>query len=176
MPVAPVMAPKAADDMTGSVGLGVGIGAGTSLIIPDTANLMLKYWMSDAMALVPRLSLGLSKSKDVDASWSFAPSVLASFTLLKGASTRLSAGVGLGFSLSKNPTASTLTNPDAQKTLVDIYVPVQLGVEHFFTRWFAMGIAIDESFIDFRKQGDPWTVSIGLDTLSYMGSLFIYTD
>jgi len=167
MPAAPMMAPMAADDMTGSVGLGVGVAAGTSLIVPDTANLMLKYWMSDAMALVPRLSLGMSKTKDVDASWGFAPEILADFTLLKGASTRLDAGIGIGFSVSKVPPADAA---------IDIYIPVQLGVEHFFTRWFSMGIAINERFLDFQKQGDPWTVGIGLDTLSYMGSLFIYTD
>lgn len=176
MPAAPVLAPRASDDMTGSVGLGVGVGAGTSLVIPDTANLMLKYWMSDALALVPRLSMGLSKTKDVDASWAFSPSILASFVLLKGASTRLSAGVGIGLSLSKDPNADVTANPDAAKTLVDIFIPVQLSVEHFFTRWFAMGIAIDERFLDFSKQGTPWTFGVGLDTLSYMGSLFFYTD
>jgi hypothetical protein len=178
MPAAPVLAPRASDDMTGSVGLGVGVSGApaTSLVSVDTANLMLKYWMSDALALVPRLAIGLSKTKGFDASWAFSPSILASFGLLKGASTRLSAGVGIGLSLSKNPNAVVTTNPDAAKTLVDIFIPVQLSVEHFFTRWFAMGIAIDERFLDFHKQGTPWTFGVGLDTLSYMGSLFFYTD
>ena len=186
MPVAPVMAPKAADDMTGSVGLGVGIVAGSTgtnvnattgastssgnlLIAPDTANLMLKYWMSDAMALIPRLALGLAKAKGQDASWSFAPSVLADFILLKGASTRLDVGVGIGFGFAKDKRVS----PD---TAINFFIPVQLGVEHFFTRWFSMGIAINERFLDYNKLGDSWTLGVGLDTLSYMGSLFIYTD
>ena len=112
----------------------------------------------------------MSKTKDVDASWGLAPEILADFTLLKGASTRLDAGIGLGFSVSKDPNA---TPSDA---VLQIYIPVQLGVEHFFTRWFSMGIAINERFLDFYKQGTPWTIGVGLNTLSYMGSLFIYTD
>ena len=185
MPVAPVMAPKASDDMTGSVGLGVGIVAGSTgtstaadgtttstgnlLIAPDTANLMLKYWMSDAMAIIPRLSLGLSKSKGTDASWGLAPSVLADFILLKGTSTRLDVGVGIGFGFAKDKAVSS-------DTAINFFIPVQLGVEHFFTRWFSMGIAINERFLDYNKLGDKWTLGVGLDTLSYMGSLFFYTD
>jgi hypothetical protein len=171
MPAAPIVAPPAADDMTGSVGLGVGVvSTGTSLVNLDTANLMLKYWMSDSLTLVPRLSLGMSKAKGADASWGVAPEILASFVLLKGASTRLAAGIGLGFSIAKNPAVST-------DTAIDLYIPIQLSVEHFFTRWFSMGIAIDERFLDFNKpDSNSWTLGIGIDTLSYMGSLTFYTD
>jgi len=191
IPAAPVaVAPKAADDMTGSVGFGVGISAGTIgtnsagdstgslLIAPDTGNLMMKYWLSDALALVPRLGIGISKRKDVDAAWSIAPQILADFTLLKGASTRLSAGVGLGLGFYKDPNAITpqVAGGDPTKTFVDIYVPVQIGVEHFFTLWFAMGIAADFALIDFEKQGTPWTLDVSISNTHYLGSLFFYTD
>ena len=65
MPAAPVVAPKASDDMTGSVGFGVGVGSGTgttSLVTTDN-TVAIKYWMSDAMALVPRLTFTMAKSK-----------------------------------------------------------------------------------------------------------------
>jgi hypothetical protein len=174
MPVAAVMAPRAADDMTGSVGFGVGVGAGTSLVVPDTANLMMKYWMSDAMSIVPRLSLTMAKSKGVDATWGFSPSVLANFVLLKGASTRFDAGVGLGFDIAKGQAPQDPAIND--NTYLGIYVPVQLGVEHFFTRWFSMGIAANFYFISFGKQGTPWSMNLEVSNVNYLGSLFFYTD
>jgi len=177
---APVaVAPKAADDMTGSVGFGVGVDAGINeWIKPNTANLMMKYWLSDAMAIVPKLKLNISKTKDVNATWEIDPSVLADFTLLKGASTRLSAGVGLGLGFGKDPSAAaSVPAGETSKTHIEIFVPVQIGVEHFFTRWFAMGIAANFKLIDFAKQGDPWTMKFALDNATtYMGSLFFYTD
>jgi hypothetical protein len=177
MPTAPLMPARISDDMTGSVGLGVGVDAGTSLIIPATGNLMLKYWMSDVMALVPRLEFLYSKTKDADARWQLAPQVLASFVLLKGASTRLSAGAGFGFGIGKNLSATPIVaGGDATAAQVQLFVPVELGVEHFFTRWFAMGIAVNEHFIDFKKQGSPWNMTIMANSVSYMGSLFFYTD
>lgn len=170
MPPAPMMAPRAPDDMTGSVGFGVGVGssATTTTLVTTDNTISIKYWMSDAMALVPKLTFGLTKTKGQDAGWSLAPELLASFVLLKGASTRLSAGIGLGFGLAK---AST-----ADDTTIGLYIPVQLGVEHFFTRWFSMGVGVGERFFDFTKTGDTWSMALRADTLAYMGSLFFYTD
>ena len=176
MPAAPVMAPKASDDMTGSVGFGTGVVAGTSLIIPDTGTLMMKYWMSDAMAIIPRLDLSINKSKGTDAAWKFAPQVLADFTLLKGASTRLSAGLGLGLTLAKNQVAPLFTGGDQTATQIEIFVPAQIGVEHFFARWFSMGVAANFKFIDFQKQGTPWNFNLAVNNVDYLGSLFFYTD
>jgi hypothetical protein len=174
MPAAPVMAPKASDDMTGSVGFGVGVVAGANtLIAPNTGNLMMKYWMSDALAIVPKLALSINKSKGFDTTWGFAPSVLADFTLLKGASTRLSAGLGLGLEFAKNQPPAAATSTD---TYINIFVPVQIGVEHFFTRWFAMGIAANFDFLNYKKQGDGWSFGLSANNTSYLGSLFFYTD
>jgi hypothetical protein len=177
MPAAPMMAPKASDDMTGSFGIGVGVVSGTNdLIKPDTGNLMLKYWLSDAMAIVPRLVFTMTKSKasTVGATatpfaWDFNPEVLASFVLLKGASTRLTAGAGIGIDLSKNIVS-------ASDVTIGINLPVELGVEHFFTRWFSMGIAVHENFLSYKKTGDAYNFGLSLSTPAYMGSLFFYTD
>jgi hypothetical protein len=172
MPAAPMMAPKAADDMTGSVGFGVGVVGGTDLVKPD-GSVMMKYWLSDAMAIVPKLDLSINKTKNVDTSWGLAPAVLADFTLLKGASTRFSAGAGLGLAFAKNQPPAAAT-PAA--TFIDIFVPAQLGVEHFFARWFSMGIGAQFHALDFQKQGDGWKFGFDLSNVNYMGSLFIYTD
>jgi hypothetical protein len=179
MPAAPVVAARASDDMSGSVGLGVGIVGGSTgatgtggniLIAPDTGNLMLKWWINDAFALSPRLSLGLTNTDaDDSTAWHFAPEVLASLGLIKGASTRLSLGVGLGFRVAQQAGVDVDTE-------LTFYLPVELSVEHFFTRWFSMGIAIHERFIEYSKKGDSYTLAMKLDTLSYMGSLFFYTD
>lgn len=176
MPAAPVVAPKASDDMTGSVGFGVGVGSGTgttSLVTTDN-TVAIKYWMSDAMALVPRLTFTMAKSKTPPADatatgWQFNPEILASFVLLKGASTRLAAGVGLGINLSKNLISTT-------DTTFGVNVPIELGVEHFFTRWFSMGIAMHDEFISYTKTGDAYRFGLSVNTPSYMGSLFFYTD
>jgi hypothetical protein len=172
MPVAPVMAPKAADDMTGSVGFGVGVvGGGTSLVRTND-TIAMKYWLSDAMALIPQLSLNINKTKDQSTAWQFAPQVLADFTLLKGASTRLSAGLGLGLTLAKNMLPATTTD-----TYIAFRIPVQLGVEHFFTRWFSMGLGTTFNFLNYTKDGTaPWSMDVEVSNIRYMGSLFFYTD
>ena len=183
MPVAPVMAPIAADDMTGSVGVGVGVIAGTDLLTIDGGNLMMKYWMSDAIAILPRLDLFMTHTKDAaNTPWQFAPSVLADFILLKGASTRLDAGLGLGLALAKNMTAIDIGHRspsfagDPTATYLGVFVPVQIGVEHFFTRWFSMGAAANFDFLRFEKQGTPWQFSLEVSNVTFLGSLFIYTD
>jgi hypothetical protein len=177
MPAAPMMAPRAGDDMTGSVGLGVGVltGAATSLVRSDD-TIAIKYWMSDMMALVPRLVFSMTKSKAGTAgaqatptAWQFNPELLASFVLLKGASTRLTAGAGLGIDLSKN----IISTNDAT---FGINLPIELGVEHFFARWFSMGLAVHENFLSYAKTGDAYNFALNLSTPAYMGSLFFYTD
>jgi hypothetical protein len=168
--------PRPADDMTGSVGFGVGVLAGattTSLVTTDN-TIAIKYWMSDAMAIVPRLTFSMAKAKvpPADAGptqWQFNPEVLASFVLLKGASTRLAAGVGLGINLSKNYVSTA-------DTTFGINIPIELGVEHFFARWFSMGIAMHDQFISYTKTGDAYNFGLSVNTLAYMGSLFFYTD
>jgi hypothetical protein len=177
MPVAPVVAPAplAADDMTGSVGFGVGVTSGSSLLtIDDTAAVMMKYWMSDALAIMPMLQLTIGKIKDVDASWSFAPGVLAMFNLLKGASTRFDAGIGLGFSVGKQMDMETGVMPE--DATIGLAIPVALNVEHFFTRWFSMGLGAGFNLINFTKTGDFWAMNLEVSNINYMGSLFIYTD
>lgn len=172
MPAAPMVAPQAADDMTGSVGFGAGVLAGTSLVTTDNTVFM-KYWMSDALALIPRLDFGVNKVKGGDATWNFSPSVLASFTLLKGASTRFNAGLGLGLDLAKGRAPAVVPSDD---TYIGIYIPVALDVEHFFTRWFSMGLGTQFRFLDFGKQGDGWEMDIALNNIGYLGYLTFYTD
>jgi hypothetical protein len=176
MPVAPVVAPKAADDMSGSVGFGVGVTGGKNdLLTIDTASLTMKYWLNDAMALMPRLAFGVSKAKNVDAAWSLAPELMVEFGLIKGASTRFNAAAGLGLSFVKDaPAAGTTVAPD---TAIDIYIPAGLNVEHFFTRWFSMGMGAYFNLVNYHKKGDAEsTFSFELSNVRYMGSLFIYTD
>jgi len=145
---------------------------------------MMKYWISDKLAIVPRLALSLDKVKDQDTVWKIAPAGIAEYTLIKGASTRLEAGAGLGFAVGNKQRQQSdagvsdpiLDSGDTGKTSYDIFIPLHIGVEHFFTRWFAMGIATESNFLKFHKQGDSWEMNIALNNLTYMGSLFFYTD
>jgi hypothetical protein len=143
--------------MAGSLGLGVGVIAGTSLVTPDTGDLLVKYWLRDSMAIMPRLQLTLDKMKDVNATWVIAPQVMALFVPWKTRSTRLNIGAGLGLAFAK-------FSPTQTHTTIDIFLPVHLGVEHFFTRWFSMGIAIETRLLDYAKEGDLWNLHVGLQT------------
>jgi hypothetical protein len=180
LPPPAVAAPRAADDMTGSVGFGVGIVAGSTgssgadstagslLIAPDTGNLMMKYWLSDSLAVMPMLSLQIHKVKGNDAAWSISPGAVALFNLLKGASTRFDAGLGLAFFAGKTPPAADTT--------IGIAIPAVLNVEHFFTRWFSMGVGAQMNILRFGKTGEQWQMDVELSNVRYLGSLFFYTD
>ena len=86
---------------------------------------------------------------------------------------RLEVGAGFGFGVGKPA-------PGAN-TAVRIYVPIQAGVEHFFTRWFSMGIAARTQLIDYQKD-DHFSSAINTTTnssilnTSAVGQLFFYTD
>jgi len=181
MPAAPLVAPKAADDMSGSVGFGVGVVAGTDLLTIKSSDLSMKYWVNDAMALIPKLNFSLGKAKDQDASWNLSPSLLAEFGLIKGASTRFNAAIGLGLGFGKIPPTTTTvggvtTTVGSSDVKIQLFIPAGLNVEHFFTRWFSMGMGAYFNLVDFNKQGDGWSLGMNVNNLNYVGSLFIYTD
>jgi hypothetical protein len=164
------------------VGFGVGVSAGNSLIKPDTANLSMKYWMNDGMALLPKLDFTIGKVKGADATWKIAPSVAIELGLIKGASTRFNAVVGVGISAGKQmgTVHNDVTNKDEpvmpKDATISLFVPAGLNVEHFFTRWFSMGMGAYFNLINFNKTGDAWTFDLNLSNVNYVGSLFIYTD
>jgi hypothetical protein len=177
----PAPKPMGPDDMSGQVGFGVGVTAGsTSLIVPGAA-INIKYWLSDTLAVMPQLAFNIYKQKNVDTSWRFNPSVLALHHPWKTTSTRLSVGAGLGLTLQKwnqNPDTGTMSAPPSDTT-IGIRIPIYAGVEHFFTKWFSMGIAVQNDFLSYSKTGDAWHMSFGVDTANstqMCGFLFFYTD
>jgi hypothetical protein len=169
-PMAPMSAPKSADDMTGSIGFGVGVIPNGELAGTD-GNVHIKYWMSNMLVLVPALTFALTKpSGDVDATWLFAPEAVFLFSPFVATSTRLLVGGGAGFALSK-------ATPGQMDTQIAIYLPVQAGVEHFFTSWLAMGIALRHNLFQYQKLGDIWQMDVAIDTrTSLLGSITFYTD
>ena len=96
--------------------------------------------------------------------WQFSPQAVILFVPFRSTSTRLLVGGGLGIRLQKTPPAATQ---------VEFYIPIQAGVEHFFTRWFSMGIAAQFHLIDYRKDTE---FRFSIDTTQLLGSLFFYTD
>jgi hypothetical protein len=174
LPPPAVAAPRAADDMTGSVGFGVAITSGTDLIKPDTTTVAMKYYMSDSLAIMPSLAVAIGKAKGQDAEWALSPGAVAMFNLLKGASTRFDAGVGLAFLAQKLRDPETNALP-ADAT-IGIIIPAALNVEHFFTRWFSMGLGAQMNLLQFLKTGEAWEMRVELSNIRYMGSLFFYTD
>ena len=176
---APMMAPmapaKSADDMSGSIGFGVGVVQNVQLV-GTTADVAIKYWMHDNLALVPQLNFNLTNVSDGGGTtWAIAPQVQVLFVPLKGASTRLEIGGGLGFAVGK----TTPMGP----TFFDLAIPITAGVEHFFTRWFSMGIAVGENLFTYLHPGGdnvPNTTTFIIDSGAtgtvLAGSLFFYTD
>jgi hypothetical protein len=60
--------------------------------------------------------------------------------------------------------------------MISLYVPAGLNVEHFFTRWFSMGMGAYFNLLEFNKSGEYWDLGINVNNVKYIGSLFIYTD
>ena len=183
-----VAAPKvlAPDDMSGQWGFGVGVGASaatTSLVsISPTNSVYVRYWLSDSLSILPTLQLKLAKAKDVDASWAFDPALLFLYCPWKTTSTRLTIGAGLGLAFQKWGGTSIQTPPTTappSDTSIGITLPIFAGVEHFFTKWFSMGIGVYDNFLAYNKLGDAWTVALSLDdtrSITPVGFLFFYTD
>jgi hypothetical protein len=189
----PAAPPAASSDMSGQLGLGVGLSAGTSLAVPG-ATLITKYWLSDSLAVLPQLALKIYKTKGQDTNWAIAPSAIIAYCPWKNASTRLSVGGGLGLEFAKwgAPAAGTAPGtppnlgaqrpqlvPPAPDTYIGFTLPIYVGLEHFFARWFSMGIALQNNFLEYGKQGTPWVMAFGIDNVNSfqaLGYLLFYTD
>jgi len=168
-PPPPVTAPKApiSDDMSGAVGVGVGVVAGNEFIKPDGAVAALRYWINDSLALAAQLRFTISTAKNTDTSWNLSPTAMILFSPKKVLSTRLLIGVGLGETTDKTPPADVT---------VGLTVPIFLGLEHSFARWFAMGIAMQDNLVNYTNGTNTYTFDISFNTTKYFGSLFFYTD
>jgi hypothetical protein len=178
--------PMASDNMAGQLGFGVGVSAGASLIIPG-AVINMKYWLSDVLAVMPTLQFKMFTGNGIDTNWALAPGALVLYCPWRTTSTRLSVGAGLGLMLAKwgaagPPALGTQPtgNPPAN-TYIGITIPLYAGVEHFFTKWFSMGIALQNDFLSYGKQGDGWFMTVAVDNvnnraLQAVGFLFFYTD
>ena len=108
---------------------------------------------------------------DTPAGWNVAPQVVVLFVPFAATSTRFLIGGGLGFSVTKVS--------GAMDTGIGVNVPIQAGVEHFFARWFSMGIAAGTNLFSYQRlavPGNPWALAFSIDTASLLGSLFFYTD
>ena len=63
-----------------------------------------------------------------------------------------------------------------------INVPITAGVEHFFTRWFSMGIAVGENLFSYTHPGGgasnttSFVIDTGATGAVLAGSAFFYTD
>jgi hypothetical protein len=165
-PMTAMAMPKGADDMTGSVGFGVGAIPSTQ-IVGTNGTVAIKYWMGDTLALVPQLLFGVNKTEGVDATWNLAPEAVLLFVPFKTTSTRLEVGGGLGIGVG-------VPAPGADTTF-NFYIPIQAGVEHFFLRWLSLGIAARSNFISVQT-GTPWSFNMALNTTSLLGQVFFYTD
>jgi hypothetical protein len=165
-------AAKGTDDMTGSLGFGVGVAtsANSLLTVAPGNTVALKYWLSDVLAVSPSLQFDVTKPNGQTTGWTFNPQAIVLFVPFRSTSTRFSVGGGLGIRLAKASVASGLPAPNTQ---IQFIIPVQAGVEHFFTRWFSMGIAATFPFINYTKDT---TFAVAINTTTLAGSLFFYTD
>ena len=168
-PPSPVTAPKGptSDDMSGSIGIGVGVIGGKNDLVTIAPAVSLRYWINDSLALSAGLVLRMDAVKNADTSWQLSPSAMILFSPKKVLSTRLLIGVGLGETTVKNPPADVA---------VTLSVPVFLGLEHYFTRWFAMGVAMQDDFLRYTSGTNTYEFTVSFNSTSYVGSLFFYTD
>ena len=188
-------APNAPYDMTGSLGFGVGVGtltnadpnnpngpsrATTTSLISPGAEIYMRYWFNDSLSIMPSLQFKLFKMKGSDMQWGVAPATQLVYCPWKTASTRFLIGGGIGLSFSKwGNDLEAPVGPKPANTAVEIYVPISAGVEHFFAKWFSMGIAVGDHLVDYAKLGDAWALSFSIDNtrnMDMVGFLFFYTD
>jgi hypothetical protein len=157
-PMQAMTAPKGTDDMTGSIGFGVGLAtsANSLLTVAPGNAVALKYWLSDVLAISPSLQFDVTKPNGQTTGWTFNPQAVVLFVPFRSTSTRFSVGGGLGIRLAK---ASVPNNTPSPNTQVSFIIPIQAGVEHFFTRWFSTGIAATFPFISYTKD-DHFAVAI----------------
>jgi hypothetical protein len=174
MMASPPPAPMASDSMAGQLGFGAGVTAGATSLIAPGAVINMKYWLSDVLAIQPQLKLRLLTAQAGDAQWQFAPAALLLYCPWKTTSTRLSFGGGLGLGFSK------LGTPTPTDATISITLPIYGGVEHFFTKWFSMGIAVQNNLVEYTKTGPLHNFNLVIDntinTTTAIGFLFFYTD
>jgi hypothetical protein len=179
-PPAPVLAPAASDNMSGQLGIGVGVGAGVNeLVTTKDAQINMKYWLSDVLSLMPQLALGVLTTKGLSTGYKIAPAALVLYCPWKTTSTRLSVGGGLGLDFEKMPNRTTTPPTIPAYATIGITLPIYVGVEHFFTKWFSMGVAVQNDFLAYRKFGPDHSFDFGFDTTATtraVGFLFFYTD
>jgi hypothetical protein len=170
-PMQAMTAPKGSDDMTGSLGFGVGVHAGMTTLVSTVDSVAVRYWLSDILVVQPSFDFDYLKPSNpgmgMGATWHFAPAAQVFFVPFRSTATRLEVGGGLGFLIGHT---SPATNAP---TAVNIFVPIHAGVEHFFTRWFSMGIAAETHLIDYQKDVQ---FESSINTASFVGQLFFYTD
>src|SRR5258708_1021864 len=65
-------APKGANDMTGSLGFGVGVVPNAQLA-GTNGQVAIKYWMRDTLAIVPALNFSLTKNPGFNTAWAVNP-------------------------------------------------------------------------------------------------------
>jgi hypothetical protein len=171
-PMQAMAAPKGSEDMTGSIGFGVGVAAGAQTLIAPGREVALKYWMSDSLAVSPSLVFDITKpaAAGSETSWELFPQAVVLYTPFRSTSTRFSVGGGLGVRLQKIASVPPQVPPPTQ---VEFFIPIQAGVEHFFYRWFSMGIAAQSHFIEYNKDD---RFEVRFDTTNLLGQLFFYTD
>jgi hypothetical protein len=175
-PMQAAVAPKGMDDMTGSLGFGLGVTSGMTTLVQPTTSIALKYWLNDTLVVVPGLNFNVTKPAPAGSTtlWIFNPEAVVLYVPFRSTTTRLEVGGGFGFSIGKQP-------PNLTTTDVHIYVPIQAGVEHFFARWFSLGIAARANLIDYHKDvafssSITTTSNTGVVNASAVGQLFFYTD
>lgn len=163
--------------MKGALGFGVGIIPNAELV-GTSAAVALKAWLTDTLAIAPLFSFAFTDPKGSAASWHLRPELIVLFVPFKNASTRFEIGGGLGFALGKAAPPPMDPNGivEAPNVTFDLTLPIQAGVEHFFTPWFSVGIATRTDLVAYTEDGDFHQIAFSLDSTSLLGQLFLYTD
>jgi hypothetical protein len=168
--------PPALEDLTGALGFGVGVIPGTQLVGTSGA-VSVKYWLRDDLVLAPLFSFGYDKPRATPAAWHLRPEMVVLFVPFTSRWTRFEVGGGVSLQFSK---AASTINADGStlepNTISTIALPIQAGVEHFFARWFSLGIAARADLFAYSHDGDYHEVSFTIDSTSLLGQLFFYTD
>ncbi len=102
-PMQAMTAAKGSEDMTGSLGFGLGVTSGMTTLITPTTSIAAKYWLNDTLTVVPGFNFNVTKPAPAGSTttWVFNPEAVVLFVPFRSTSTRLEVGGGFGFSLGK---------------------------------------------------------------------------
>ena len=175
----PFLGPRDGEKL-GAVGFGVALLPSTQLVGTSGA-LGLKAWLTATVALAPLLLVRYTSPRVGPNTWNFNPEIVCLVAPWKNRWTRFEVGGGVSVAVMRTSFATGVVSESGapayeMSTGVNVSLPLQFGVEHFFAPWLSLGLAARMPLVEFNHQSGDKELSVSLSTSNLLAQLFIYAD